>query len=76
MPIYEYFIRNAPIADGQKRTFKTPPAIQKTHKSITKGERTMPKGDQKPKFLILMGDENNTAVTDAAIMGENRRSEL
>lgn len=46
MPIYEYFIKNAPIADGQKKTFKTPPAIQKTHKSITKGARTMPKGDQ------------------------------
>lgn len=46
MPINEYFIKNAPIAYGRKRTSKTPPAIQKTHKSITKGERTMPNGDQ------------------------------
>ena len=31
---------------GRKKTFIIPPAIQKTHKSITKGERTIPKGDQ------------------------------
>lgn len=70
--MYEYFIRNAPTLDGQKTTLKNPPIIQITAKNIISGDSIIPYGDQVPKFLILKGEENISAVSPVATTEEKR----